>query len=261
MLRLASDILNTTSIQPPSNWNLDSGYSNNRSERAYPHHVFGTGLQASLIVILQVFKGDIDHLCGGGIQGFTVMFHPPNEAPQVFKKYFHLSPGKTISLSIEPKMTTTPDNIRTSYDPSVRRCYFEYERKLRFYKQYTQQNCEWECLSNYTLKQCGCVKYSMPRKMTLTELKMTPFEGFFFGFSNIRTYFQGQMASKFVDQPKLNALTMQAVLCFEMNRATVCRLVHHFHTVRIHHKPITILSVLYLHQLSYRTPNQKSISI
>lgn len=36
--------------------------------------------------------------------------------------------------------------------------------KLRFYKNYTQANCEMECLSNYTKNECGCVKFSMPRE-------------------------------------------------------------------------------------------------
>lgn len=30
-------------------------------------------------------------------------------------------------------------------------------------KTYTQQNCYLECIANFTLKHCGCVKFSMPR--------------------------------------------------------------------------------------------------
>lgn len=44
-----------------------------------------------------------------------------------------------------------------------RKCYFDSERQLRFLKVYTQRNCELECLSNATLKTCGCVKFSLPR--------------------------------------------------------------------------------------------------
>lgn len=47
-----------------------------------------------------------------------------------------------------------------------RQCFFNEERYLQFFKVYTQQNCELECLTNFTLSQCGCVKFSMPRNET-----------------------------------------------------------------------------------------------
>lgn len=46
---------------------------------------------------------------------------------------------------------------------SSRQCFFNDERYLRYFKVYTQQNCELECLANFTLATCGCVKFSMPR--------------------------------------------------------------------------------------------------
>lgn len=45
-----------------------------------------------------------------------------------------------------------------------RQCFFNNERYLRFFKLYTQANCELECLTNHTLKECSCVKFSMPSK-------------------------------------------------------------------------------------------------
>lgn len=162
--RMATDIatLKLRSGPPFSNWSLDFNYSKQRGRDVYPYKVYGTGLQASLVVHLRVFKNDIDHLCGGGIHGFNVMLHPPNEGPQVLKKYFYLSPGKSVALSVEPKKTTTSNDAR-AHPPQQRRCYFDSERKLQFYKQYSLRNCELECLSNYTMEMCECVKYSMPR--------------------------------------------------------------------------------------------------
>lgn len=43
-----------------------------------------------------------------------------------------------------------------------RQCFFDTERQLRFFKIYTQRNCELECLANFTVKTCGCAKFSMP---------------------------------------------------------------------------------------------------
>lgn len=44
-----------------------------------------------------------------------------------------------------------------------RGCYFNSERYLRLFKQYTEVNCYTECLANYTLKICGCVPFALPR--------------------------------------------------------------------------------------------------
>lgn len=59
-------------------------------------------------------------------------------------------------------MITTSDGLK-HYLPNRRQCFFNKERFLRYFKVYTQQNCELECLANYTMQQCGCVKFSMPR--------------------------------------------------------------------------------------------------
>lgn len=47
-----------------------------------------------------------------------------------------------------------------------RGCLFSYERYLKFFKIYTKSNCEVECITNYTLSECGCVKFHMPRNKT-----------------------------------------------------------------------------------------------
>jgi amiloride-sensitive sodium channel len=49
------------------------------------------------------------------------------------------------------------------FSPDVRKCYFEDEKKLRFYKTYSKALCDYECLANETFRVCGCVKFSMPR--------------------------------------------------------------------------------------------------
>lgn len=66
-----------------------------------------------------------------------------------------------VLISVKPNMITTSENLR-HYTPWDRQCYFSDERQLRFFKIYTQRNCELECLSNFTLSQCGCVKFSLP---------------------------------------------------------------------------------------------------
>jgi amiloride-sensitive sodium channel len=49
------------------------------------------------------------------------------------------------------------------YDVKYRQCYFDGEKKLKFFKIYTEKNCKFECLTNLTLTKHGCVRYYMPR--------------------------------------------------------------------------------------------------
>lgn len=119
---------------------------------------------------------------------FQVTFHPPNEQPQLWKNIYDISPKASAILRISPKLTTTSASLHR-YRPNVRRCFFNSERRLRFYKrtfswtfglcchhfhsnfqfypfswdvEYTQTNCESECLANFTLAFCGCARFSMP---------------------------------------------------------------------------------------------------
>jgi acid-sensing ion channel, other len=45
-----------------------------------------------------------------------------------------------------------------------RNCYFEYERKLKYFNKYTKHNCLQECLTNSTVEMCSCVPSFYVRK-------------------------------------------------------------------------------------------------
>lgn len=77
-------------------------------------------------------------------------------------QYFRVPLNQEMVVAIKPDMMTTSEGLR-DYDPMRRQCFFSSERKLAFYKSYTQQNCQIECLTNATLAACGCVAYYMPR--------------------------------------------------------------------------------------------------
>lgn len=68
-----------------------------------------------------------------------------------------------VKVKFDPVKMDISDNI-LKYDLEHRKCYVENERKLRFFKQYTELNCKMECLSNYTKSKCACVEFYMPRK-------------------------------------------------------------------------------------------------
>lgn len=143
-------------------WTVEAGYKGNSSLTGYPERVSSAGARAGLNIILPLSTYDKDYLCRGPSQGFKVQLHAPGEVPRLSQKYFRLSPDQEMILSVKPNMITTSEVLK-SYEISRRMCYFQNERYLRFFKVYTQPNCELECLTNYTLRKCGCVKFSMPR--------------------------------------------------------------------------------------------------
>lgn len=162
---LSSDFGEETFV-PSSNWNMERGYTmlKNVDTDSYPYRVFGTNDPSGLTVVFRISKRDMDDLCCGPVQGFRIKFHNPSEDPQLWKRRFNLSPDTTKVFQINAQVTKSTDDIR-KYSSNVRQCYYSYERKLRFFKVYSKQNCETECLANYTLNRCGCVKFSMPSKL------------------------------------------------------------------------------------------------
>lgn len=92
-----------------------------------------------------------------------ILLHHPAEIPRVGSQFFRAPLNQEIVVSVKPDMMTTSPGLKT-YDPHRRQCFFPSERYLSFFQSYTQQNCQVECLTNYTLAKCGCVAYHMPRK-------------------------------------------------------------------------------------------------
>lgn len=115
---------------------------------------------SSFKIILKVINRNKDYLCTGASQGFKFTFHAPFEVPQLWKKHFRVAPRQSANILVSPNVFLASEGLR-SYRPEFRQCFFESERVLRYFRVYTQQNCELECLSNYTLAKCGCVKFSM----------------------------------------------------------------------------------------------------
>lgn len=83
-------------------------------------------------------------------QGFRYFVHGVDELLSSTNR-FQLQFGELTELLIKPKLTITEEALR-DYTLERRNCFFEGEKRLRFFKQYTKYNCEQECLSNFTLK-------------------------------------------------------------------------------------------------------------
>lgn len=75
----------------------------------------------------------------------TYIIHPPNELP-VNSQIVRHEDLATSDIFIVPEIIKTDEDLK-NVDISLRKCYFDDERKLNYFKIYTQRNCEQECLS------------------------------------------------------------------------------------------------------------------
>lgn len=69
--------------------------------------------------------------------------------------------GMRIEAIVTPEIIRTDKNLK-NLKPHDRECFFEGERKLRFFKKYSMENCASECFTNFTLKYCNCTSLEQP---------------------------------------------------------------------------------------------------
>lgn len=144
-----------------SRWSLEKGYEIESTERGYPIRIFNVKQSVALAIFLQISGNDVEYSCRGLVPGFRVLLHMPGEAPTTTRHSFRIPLSEEALIAIKPTLITTSNNLR-GYDPNLRQCFFNSDRKLKFFKIYTQSNCETECLANFTKKECGCVVFHMP---------------------------------------------------------------------------------------------------
>ncbi|KAK4873974.1 hypothetical protein RN001_013334 [Aquatica leii] len=155
------------SSKKSESWSLEYGYPENAGLNTYPRRVMLTGAKAGFQVDLIVNETNLDYLCGE-LQGFKVTLHHPAEVPNM-DTHFRIPLDQAVVAAIKPEMITTSEEIR-NYSPKDRNCYLPGEKILSNYKSYTQQNCLVECLTNYTLKVCGCIAFYMISEEEITEV-------------------------------------------------------------------------------------------
>jgi amiloride-sensitive sodium channel len=128
-----------------SNW-TSFGYDN-QEPFTYPKRIFGSGKESGMKITLKMKKKDVNFACKSSGNGFRVSLHTPNELPQLDSNSFGIPFDVETSLSVDPKVMTTANELK-SYKPMKRQCYFPGEERLEFFKQYTQMNCKIECFTS-----------------------------------------------------------------------------------------------------------------
>lgn len=190
IFRMVPELMTVKKNPNSINWTMENGYNiiDLNTTSIYPYRVFGSGPNHGLTTISMVYDSMMDYVCKGPIQGFKL--HTPNEVAQVSKHNIRVPCEEIVAISIKPKLITTSDNLR-KYTPNQRGCIFNTENRLKFFKIYTQRNCELECLANFTKIECGCVKFSMPsKKKFLSTKKVKDFQlnSSIFLYQDIKTH-------------------------------------------------------------------------
>ncbi|XP_031352521.1 pickpocket protein 28-like isoform X2 [Photinus pyralis] len=143
-------------------WSLDKGYSTSDIDDSYPMRTFVSGALGGFVFDAMTTKRkDLDYLCQESLQGYKVVLHHPAEWPNL-DRHFRVPLNSAVDVGIKPRVTGVSPTLR-DYDPKRRKCYFTEERQLTYFRKYTQTNCLQECLSNYTLRTCGCLGFYMPK--------------------------------------------------------------------------------------------------
>jgi hypothetical protein len=114
-------------------------------EATKPKRPWLTGAQAGNKFKMKVLSVSLRKWLFGMCRPPSFIVHSPFELP-IRKRPTQFSYKQRINVWITPEIIEAEDELR-SFDPDERKCYFEDERSLKYFKVYTQKNCEMECLS------------------------------------------------------------------------------------------------------------------
>lgn len=127
----------------------------------FPQRAAGAGDIAGLSFL--IWRKIAEVKASGNFQkGFKLVLHLPSELPRFDKQFWKFPLEKAASLIVRPTYIRTDEQL-TRYDIDVRKCYFDGEKVLKYFKIYTRTNCQIECAASITLKKCGCIHHSSPR--------------------------------------------------------------------------------------------------
>lgn len=96
-----------------------------------------------------------------------IIVHSPNEIAinHVQSEINGFMYGAFMEILIDVDVIYADDDIRT-IDVHRRKCFFEDERPLRFFKSYTYKNCQLECWFNISIEDNKCAPYFLVRDST-----------------------------------------------------------------------------------------------
>lgn len=139
------DYMTTPDHEILSNWTI-FGYKTSDLE-VYPYRSLGRGINAGLRLKLSMKVDDLDYTCKESTSGFRLVLHTPGETPRPSAHFYRIPFNSKTLVAVNPKVMTTSNDLG-DYDPEKRQCFFEGEKKLKFFKMYTESNCQLECFTS-----------------------------------------------------------------------------------------------------------------
>nr|CAD7425786.1 unnamed protein product [Timema monikensis] len=158
-----------TSYNHSNDWTLDNGYVDYDSKESIPRRSLGAGMKYGLQFTLYQMPDEINRRCSGPYTGFKLMLHSPVDVPLPEQEFCRVSTNEEFVFAVKPSYTTTQNALK-KMEPTIRGCFFSQEKMLKYFQQYTQRNCEVECLTNASLVYCGCIMYYMPVRIKLQDM-------------------------------------------------------------------------------------------
>lgn len=112
-----------------------------------------------LEIKLHFFGDFVDELCN---KPYIFYIHSPNDIPWNDARPLDVNNFGQIDVALSPVLIKTQDALR-SMSPRRRKCCFEDECSLKYFKLYTKNNCLMECYTIMMHERCQCVLYHLPR--------------------------------------------------------------------------------------------------
>lgn len=91
---------------------------------------------------------------------FQILIHSPAEWPDRSHPTLLVSTNTLETTSVKPLVLSTSSEL-IPLNIKDRDCFFQNEKKLKFFKVYNHKNCILECQSKNILAECGCVPFYM----------------------------------------------------------------------------------------------------
>lgn len=143
-------------------WNPEDGYKGTADKQLIPRRAFNSNSREGFAMRL-FQKSDVsDTGCPLMTERLKVVVHSPAEFPRSGQNFITVPLNEELLIKVKPVVMTTAPAL-AKYPIETRQCYFNSDRSLKFFKYYSQSNCEYECLTNFTLLACNCVRVTMPR--------------------------------------------------------------------------------------------------
>lgn len=116
-------------------------------------------------ILIRISLLDLENLCQENENKIMKVFiHPPNQFPTRFTEKLDILYGTLNMYNFDIKSFRASESMRIIH-PDIRKCFFEDEGNLKYFKTYSKTHCELECFKNEleVQKYINCSAIDLPR--------------------------------------------------------------------------------------------------